>query len=71
MAKEFVKNGFGQGKSMGLGDYTRAQIWGWDMYNQENKRFCICLKGGKLVCERRAESGELNLRHELRGKMHL
>ena len=28
-------------------------------------------EGGKLVCERRAESGELNLRHELRGKMHL
>ena len=36
------------------------------------------VEGGKLVCERRAESkeqraesGELNLRHELRGEMHL
>ena len=38
----------------------------------------VHVRGGKLVCERRAESGErrndsgeLNLRHELRGKMHL
>ena len=26
---------------------------------------------GKLVCEQRAESGELNLKHALRGKLHL
>ena len=38
----------------------------------------LALLRGKLVCERRAESGtrriesrELNLRHELRGKLHL
>ena len=31
----------------------------------------LVLGRGKLVCEQIAESGELNLRHDLRVKMHL